>query len=286
MGIRKSAFDKKFGDQFLATVPREPGVYQMLSADGLTLYVGKAKNLRRRLGQYKNARRCKAHLKMRDILKAAHSIALTPCSSELEALLLENKLIQELRPPFNISGAFSFLYPCIGVLRNGKELVLCYTTSPGEFQDFEFYGAYRSRHITREAFYALAEVLEYIGHREPAKKLSVFPRVKFSSLAAYRQVDNPWFDALDLFLRGVSPGFLEQAVLALVEKPQARKNPEAIQELLNQLKRFYRFEAKKLRAAMSAAGIEGRSISQAERDGIFLKSKFTDKRTRGAARPS
>jgi len=53
-------FDRKFGVDFLAGVPREPGIYRMYdAADGL-LYVGKARNLRRRLAQYRTARRTKS----------------------------------------------------------------------------------------------------------------------------------------------------------------------------------------------------------------------------------
>ena len=149
MAARKNLFDRTFGADFIKSVPLRPGVYQVLDAGGAVIYVGKAKSLRRRLQQYRNARRLKRHEKMRTILVAAHSLQVTACESDLDALLLENRLIQTLRPRFNIAGAFSFLYPCIGLVRSERELHLCYSTSPVEFPMFDFFGAYRSRQKTK-----------------------------------------------------------------------------------------------------------------------------------------
>ena len=52
-------FDTKFGADFLAGVPTEPGVYRFYDVEGALLYVGKATSLRRRLGQYRTAGRKK-----------------------------------------------------------------------------------------------------------------------------------------------------------------------------------------------------------------------------------
>ncbi|MBI3543424.1 MAG: GIY-YIG nuclease family protein [Deltaproteobacteria bacterium] len=283
MAGRKNLFDRKFGEDFIKGVPRAPGVYEMLDALGTVLYVGKAKILRRRLQQYRNARRCKRHHKMRSILDAAHSLRTTACATDLDALLLENKLIQELRPRFNVAGAFSFLYPCIGVVRSGRELHLCYSTTPGEFPMFDFYGAYRSRQLTKEGFDALLEVMGFIGHREPSKKVTIYPRVRFSVVAVFRQVGDEWLAPLDGFLRGDSKAFLEQAVLALLEKPYARRHAEETQEHIDALARFFKFEAKPLRKALASLGIAGKLVSQDERDRLFLKSRHAPAERR--ARP-
>ena len=50
-------FDRKFGADFLAGVPLEPGTYRLYDAAGTLIYVGKAGNLRRRLAQYRTAGR-------------------------------------------------------------------------------------------------------------------------------------------------------------------------------------------------------------------------------------
>src|SRR5688500_8733930 len=106
-------FDRKFGVEFLPNLPACPGVYRVLNDEGQTVYVGKAKNLRRRLAQYRNAKRCKAHRKMRSIIGDAAKIEWEIYPSDLEACLQEAKLIQTLRPRWNVAGAFAFLYPLV-----------------------------------------------------------------------------------------------------------------------------------------------------------------------------
>jgi excinuclease ABC subunit C len=58
-------FDTKFGADFLAGVPTEPGVYRFYDVEGALLYVGKATSLRGRLGQYRTAGRKKKERKRR-----------------------------------------------------------------------------------------------------------------------------------------------------------------------------------------------------------------------------
>src|SRR5688572_1261031 len=96
------SFDRQFGVSFYTSLPPSPGIYRFLAASGEVLYVGKAKNLRRRLGQYRNARRCRAHAKMRKIVKDAKRIEFEICGDEFEALRKENETIQRLRPKWNV----------------------------------------------------------------------------------------------------------------------------------------------------------------------------------------
>ena len=126
-------FDRKFGVDFLAGVPREPGIYRMYDAAGGLLYVGKARNLRRRLAQYRTARRTKQDRKRRALVRSAHRIEWESCASELEASLTEIDLIQALRPRRNVAGAFPFLYPFIGIQVTGVDTRFCLTTSPEAF---------------------------------------------------------------------------------------------------------------------------------------------------------
>jgi len=74
-------FERKFGTDFLATVPREPGIYRMYDAAGGLFYVGKARNLRRRLAQYRTARRTKKDRKRRTLVRSADRIEWQACAS-------------------------------------------------------------------------------------------------------------------------------------------------------------------------------------------------------------
>src|SRR4030095_1784462 len=86
------------------------------------------------------------------------------CASELDASLTEIGLIQALRPRRNVAGAFSFLYPFIGIQVDGADTRFCLTTSPEAFAAFDIHGAFRSRESTRDAFFALMRLLRLVAH--------------------------------------------------------------------------------------------------------------------------
>jgi len=85
---------------FLATCSGRPGVYQMFDADARLLYVGKAKNLKKRLASY--FRKTGLAPKTAALVGHIAQVDTTIVSNETEALLLEQTLIKEWRPPYNI----------------------------------------------------------------------------------------------------------------------------------------------------------------------------------------
>ena len=82
------------------------------------------------------------------------------------------------------------------------------------------------------------------------------------------------------FLRGDSKAFLTKAVLALLEKPKARRDSAETQQYLDSLVHFFTFEAVRLRKAIVAAGIPGHFVSQEERDRAFLTSRHAREKGR------
>lgn len=88
----------------LRDVPHKPGVYLMRDRFQRVIYVGKARNLRKRLGQYFTpSRAMRADLKTTALLEAIHDFEWHIVGSEPEALLLEGRLIKEYRPRYNVS---------------------------------------------------------------------------------------------------------------------------------------------------------------------------------------
>lgn len=103
-----SPFDSK---EFLRTVSQLPGVYSMLDAKNEIIYVGKAKNLRKRLNSHFVNR--DANSKQRAMIAKVQSIEIAVTRTEGEALLLENQLIKRHRPRYNITLRDDKSYPYI-----------------------------------------------------------------------------------------------------------------------------------------------------------------------------
>lgn len=97
------------------TIPHEPGIYKYYDGKGTLLYVGKAKNLRKRVGSYfsKTFTTYKTHELVQRIVR----IEFTIVNSEQDAFLLENSLIKQFQPIFNINLKDDKSYPYI-VIKN------------------------------------------------------------------------------------------------------------------------------------------------------------------------
>ncbi|MDF5981702.1 GIY-YIG nuclease family protein [Pseudomonas aeruginosa] len=115
---------------FLATCSNRPGVYRMFDADAKLLYVGKAKSLKKRLASY--FRKSGLAPKTAALVARIAQVETTITANETEALLLEQTLIKEWRPPYNIllrddkSYPFVFLssedeYPRLSLHRGAKK---------------------------------------------------------------------------------------------------------------------------------------------------------------------
>ena len=99
--------------QIAHTIPHQPGIYKYYDTDGGLLYVGKAKDLRKRVGSYfsKTFTTYKTH----ELVQRIASIQFTIVDSEQDAFLLENSLIKEYQPKYNINLKDDKTYPYIVV---------------------------------------------------------------------------------------------------------------------------------------------------------------------------
>src|SRR6516225_7660467 len=88
----------------IGTLPHKPGIYLMRDRFGTVIYVGKARDLRKRVSQYFHpSRRMGWDLKFKALIEAIHDFDFHVVRSEPEALLLEGKLIKEFHPRYNVS---------------------------------------------------------------------------------------------------------------------------------------------------------------------------------------
>src|SRR5437868_7149538 len=101
--------------QIAHTVPHEPGIYKYFDAENELLYVGKAKDLRKRISSYftKTFTSYKTH----ELVLRINKVEFTIVNSEQDAFLLENSLIKQFQPRFNINLKDDKTYPYI-VIKN------------------------------------------------------------------------------------------------------------------------------------------------------------------------
>ncbi|WP_420579990.1 GIY-YIG nuclease family protein [Reichenbachiella sp.] len=124
----------------LKALPNAPGVYKYYHKEVL-IYVGKAKNLKKRVSSYFNKQKGNS-LKTRKLVKEIDHIEYVIVDSEYDALLLENNLIKENQPKYNIllKDDKSFPFICISNERFPK----IFSTRRDELNEGEYFGPYTS----------------------------------------------------------------------------------------------------------------------------------------------
>src|SRR5262249_38761283 len=159
--------------------------------------------------QYRLAGRRKKERKRRALVAAAARITWEVCESPLAAALIEIRLIQTLRPPRNVAGAFPFLYPYVGVATDSAETYFCLTPSPEPSAAFPFHGGSRSGEGTGEAFFSLMRLLRYAGHPVPRHRCRRFGQTRHSYVRGFRRLPAGAAAAWSTLLRGASRQPLE-----------------------------------------------------------------------------
>ena len=148
------------------SIPSSPGIYKYFDASNKLIYVGKAKNLKKRVSSYFVKKQ--ESLKTRKLVEKIERIEFTIVNNEEDAFLLENTLIKEFKPKFNINLKDDKTYPFI-VIKNEAFPRVFFTRR--KFDDkSRYFGPYTSVHKVRE-------LLEMIKENIPLRtcKLSLSP---------------------------------------------------------------------------------------------------------------
>jgi len=154
------AFDPK---EFVSLLPRRPGVYRMYSAAGELLYVGKARNLKDRVGTYFNPGNVipKVHALVQQIAR----IEVTVTNSEVEALLLEYNLIKEHRPRFNVVLRDDKSFPYIQLRADHEYPRLAFYRGPRN-QGGRYFGPFPNAGAVRETLQSLQKLFRIRNCRD------------------------------------------------------------------------------------------------------------------------
>jgi len=129
----------------LKTLPDKPGVYKHLDAEGQILYVGKAKNLKKRVSSYFSKKHTEERLRM--LARRIANIEIIITNTEFDALLLENTLIKKFQPWYNINLKDGKTYPWICIKKERFPRV--FSTRNRINDGSEYFGPYPSSRMLK-----------------------------------------------------------------------------------------------------------------------------------------
>ena len=145
-----------------STIPHEPGIYKYFGVNDEIIYVGKAKDLRKRVGSYFN--KTFTNYKTHELVKRIERIEFTIVTSEPDAFFLENSLIKNFQPRYNINLKDDKSYPYI-VIKN-ENFPRIYLTRQPMNDGSEYLGPYTS-------VFKVRELLEFIKRTVPLRTCSL-----------------------------------------------------------------------------------------------------------------
>lgn len=171
--------EQKLGSSVFEEIPQKPGIYKFYNEENHLLYVGKAKNLRRRLFTYKRAKPGKTSRKESRLISRIQRFEFEVLESEEEAILRENHWIRKYRPEFNHANKHTETYYFITVQRlenflifglsmnpsgqlfpeNEKPLYQKFSSSFNNHIDSKTYGCYKGHRTVRISLGSLLQLL-------------------------------------------------------------------------------------------------------------------------------
>lgn len=218
---------------FLATVPTRPGCYRMYDRGDEIIYVGKAADLRKRLASY--FVKTQTSPKTRALLAHIHHIEFTVTFSETEALILENNLIKQHQPRYNILLRDDKSYPYI-FLSQDRHPGLFYHRGPRTARG-DYFGPYPHSSAVRESLRLMQKIFpirqcadSVYAHRTRPCLMAQMGRCLAPCVPMTQEAEDNYQAQVELarlFLRGRNQEVLNRLTERMEEKAQCQEYEQA-----------------------------------------------------------
>ena len=205
--------------EFVHTLPRKPGVYRMIAADGEVLYVGKARFLRSRVAAYTQPTRLDNRLLR--MVSGTKTMEFSVTGSEAEALLLENNLIKRFKPRFNVLLRDDKSFPYI-VIRGDTEWPQLAKHRGARAPGNEYFGPFASATAVNRTLYALQRAFPLRSCSDGVFSTRTRPclqyQIKRCTAPCVGRIDKPEYGAIVDEVRGFLGGRNREVQQALSQR--------------------------------------------------------------------
>jgi excinuclease ABC subunit C len=205
--------------EFVHTLPRKPGVYRMIAADGEVLYVGKARSLRSRVAAYTQPTRLDNRLLR--MVSNTRTMEFAVTDSEAEALLLENNLIKRFKPRFNVLLRDDKSFPYIVIRRDTEWPQLAKHRGVRDPKN-EYFGPFASATAVNRTLYALQRAFPLRSCSDGVFSTRTRPclqyQIKRCTAPCVGRIDKPEYDAIVDEVRGFLGGRNREIQQALSQR--------------------------------------------------------------------
>ena len=205
--------------EFVRTLPRKPGVYRMIAADGEVLYVGKARSLRSRVAAYTQPTRLDTRLLR--MVSGTRTMEFAVTDSEAEALLLENNLIKRFKPRFNVLLRDDKSFPYIVIRRDTEWPQLAKHRGVRDPKN-EYFGPFASATAVNRTLYALQRAFPLRSCSDGVFSTRTRPCLQFQikrcTAPCVGRIDKPEYDGIVDEVRGFLGGRNREIQQALSQR--------------------------------------------------------------------
>lgn len=214
---------------FVSDAPEMSGVYQMKNDAGEIIYIGKAKNLRRRLSNYLNFDR--ASLKTQRLITLIRSIDLIQTPTEIDALLLEAELIKKFKPRYNILLKDDKTFPYLCITNDAFPRI---TIHRGPIKNGHIYGPFISGSNLRNYIEELTKIFNIRICSNSLFKNRIRPCLRYyikrCSAPCTRKIDKDEYSKNVLQLKNFLDGHKKNLIKVLEEKMYSYSHDELYEE--------------------------------------------------------